>query len=441
MDELVFDLLIRGYAKTVPLLHNHAHELPESNTREIIVTRVKQFNHILAEMLLYHLAIPDDPDHLHLLDALDLFPEKLTFEKTRLNMLELIYQVTSNSAIYNQDMTTQRKLQLYATTFYLLSSYFDRERAFIFEIDYKLNSQTYDFEKLYELIELEVSETGSLVLSQTFEIEIIQKISSAIAYADKIKTREPFYLDIFEIILQFILEWLSYFSRDQSDFKEVLLLFSPMINICFYQQIRWYYENKFSKKAFLMNLNLHSFMNYFSNRLDRFEQMSFDRIILHEQKGIAEKYRELIQRWQIHDLLQEDQIKEIIIDARSKFKDSGLTQKQYTGNLIEDALIHGYLDEINRLERFVATDFSSKSSEKLEDLLYEYEIFKFGSKASTYRLERILHKSDTELIPVPLFNNVHRLSIATELFQIQDPGIDSIEERNKRIQEKFARSN
>ncbi|MHA2502947.1 MAG: hypothetical protein ACXAE3_08760 [Candidatus Kariarchaeaceae archaeon] len=437
VDELIFDLLIRGYSKTVPLLHKHAIELPESKTKDDVEHRIQQFNGVLAEILIYHLNIPDQITDEMLEEIVVRFHNRFKYDKTRLNMLELLFRVTSSSIFYNPEFSGSRKDRFSILTSYLLYREQDEFRSIIFEMDYQLNSNQYDIGTIYREITGEVKEVHSLILSNTFENAIIQKVAAAIEYLDLLETRNDLYVDIAEITIQFMLTWLQEFSRRKSDFKEALLLFSPMINILFHGMIRYYYENNYPKKAFLSNLNLYSFMNYFTTKIQSMENINFHEHGDHHIPSIGERYREITEKFNIRDILQQTQIKEMIIDTRQHFKDTGLTSAAPTGNLVEDALIHGYLDEISRLETFIGRDFTKEEAQDVELMLLESGIYQEGNIDSKYRFERIGHDLTIgEVIPVPLFKNVHRLAIATELFDLKTP-VSEMESRNEKIKEKY----
>ena len=434
-NELIFDLLIRGYSKTIQLLHLHHIELPPSKTKSRVKTRIRQFNLAMLDIIIYYLSIPDEFSDTKINTLSNLFQSRLIFNKTRMNSLELLRQVITSTIFYNPEFDRNKLENLLHATMHLLQTYSDPIEATIMEIDFLINTNQYPFVEIYEKIQSEITEHHSIVLSATFEDEIVSKVSKILDYTDTLSTRNDLFREIYEIVLQFLVEWMNIFSQDPVEYHEVLLILTPLINICMFQQIRWYYEQNFTKKAFLMNLNLHVYMQFYSHRLDRFENIKFETIKLGKYKGMSERYKEITAKWNVRELLKQEEVKEMIIDTRFRFKQSGLANNQPMGNLIEDDLIHGYLAEITRLEDFISKEFSNHPIDKLEEFFIETGIYQFGKASSTYRLERInAEDNGREIIPVPLFNNIHRLNVATDFFELQEKKIEIIYNRNKAIQ-------
>ncbi|MFV2013849.1 MAG: hypothetical protein ACC656_00335, partial [Candidatus Heimdallarchaeota archaeon] len=272
LDPRVFVFTVEGYAHLLDILFEHYLEFPKGNTKEELFNLVKTLSTDILETINACLIANFNLDIENQIDINDYFEDLLDKEELKTSSTSLLATIYSVTKIYLRlDMELTPKKRNYLELAKLIAKeIYSEEKAYVFELDFLLYFDEYPFQQILIEIEKEIVHSSSIILSTSFENEIIQKISQMMDHFMQLSAVTGHIdKDSYEIILYFASEWLQYFQLSNHIYSEALMVVAPIISICFVQIARAYFENNQGIKAFFTYLNMHYFVELFIDEIKR----------------------------------------------------------------------------------------------------------------------------------------------------------------------------
>jgi hypothetical protein len=425
----LFSILGSGIESIIAMTKQYSKEIPESESKEQLLDVTWFYSSLLQKMvddylrLNYHINLMNDPSSLTQAistNTLQISPHQISLLKSFI-ITSIKSQLLLNSHEMNSDIIkTQSDLCL--SLVHQVGG--DIERR-IHQIDLLMITQTYPYDWLLNEMEKETQQNYSLILSQTFEIEIVKTINDILEYLTKeYHKTDKIDLEAFEILICFAAEWLQLFSSSEILFLEGMMVLSAIITICFSHLTRGFYEINHVQKAFLVYLNLIYFIEYTEKKVAVMSRIARSEGIDVGKQDIGNKFRAMIKEWDFDDLLNTTQIKAISTSFESSvIRRTGMSTDMDPKlmGMLDEELVFGYIDAIQNLEDFIVNEVDRDSIESMLKL-HESSIYYPPEPQSTIRFNRIgftcLNKNLPEL-PFPLIRNIDELAVALSIFPLK----------------------
>ena len=424
LHPFLFVTICEGLSTIVEMTLDFAKEIPMGDDRDNFLSRSSFYSEILTDYILsylrkfYNLTSSDDSSKL--IENFDSI-EIQTFLKYKLKM-SFISGVKSRillNYIRAEDDKFKPQIGLY---FEMLRQIEGEKGCKLYKIDFSLLTNSYQFIWIFSEIERETLMKFSIILSPTFEDEIIKISSDIFMYLNQ-KYDKTGKIDIegFEILVSFLGEWLQLFSTSELLIQESLMILSAIITICLSQITRGYYEAKKVQKAFVTYLNLLYFINFTEIKINELSNSKASKTIKNNQSDIINKFKNLIQDLDMGMLLKPDYVKDISTSFESSIiKRTGMGSEsgdpELMGMLSED-MVFGFIDQIQNFEDFILQE--STSSQNLSNDIDLFPIYYPPERDTFIRFEKIgltCKNLSKQEIPFPLIRNVDELATALTLF-------------------------
>ncbi|MCE7736494.1 MAG: hypothetical protein GPJ54_16555 [Candidatus Heimdallarchaeota archaeon] len=427
MDPRVIIFIVDGYAKLLDILFEHYLEFPVGNTKEELFNLVKTLSKDILDTINACLISNfnlDINNQTNLKDYLEDLLSRDALKTSRASLLATIYTTTKYYLRLEMELTPKKRTYLELSKL-IANEIFSEQEALVFELDFLLYFDEYPFQQILIKIEEEIVHSSSIILSEAFENEIIQKISQMMDYFMTSTTITGYIVkENYEIVLYFASEWLQYFQLSKHIYSEALMVIAPIISICFVQIARAYFENNQVVKAFFTYLNMHYFVELFIDEIKRsatWQSGSGEKA--KDRDDISNRFNQLIKDWNFQELLNMKNIKEIVIDIElSLNKVATHSGSSSLSGMLEDDLIFGYMDLTQNLENFMAVDIDTAIEKSVFDQLHEFAIYQRPTPSATYRnmrMGQILGVSEFKELPFPIIRNVHDVAIAVSMFPLE----------------------
>ncbi|OLS25727.1 MAG: hypothetical protein HeimC2_17830 [Candidatus Heimdallarchaeota archaeon LC_2] len=428
MDPVIFTFIIEGYSKLVDILFEHYLEFPQGTAKNELYELVELLSIDILDTMNFYLLDRFNLD-FRSEKSLQKYFTKLMLIKELKNCRDDLLLTTFNSIKFYlklDNQMTEDKKKFIELGKLIAKELYSEEVAIVFDLDFSLFYKTYQFQSILIEIENEILHSSSIILSATFETQIIQKISQMMDYFMNNSTRtDHIDLESYEIILYFTSEWLQYFQLSKPLYSEALMVVAPIISICFVQIARSYFENNQVQKAFLTYLNMHYFVELFIDEIKRSATwQSGSGQGAKDRNDISNRFNQLIKDWNFQELLNIKNIKEIVIDIELSLNkiSSHSSGPSALSGMLEDDLIFGYIDLTKQLEDFIENDINPNIEKSVFDQLHSYDLYKRPEVNSNYRNNRmgqVLGVSEFKELPFPIIRNVHEIAIALHMFPLE----------------------
>jgi hypothetical protein len=310
-----------------------------------------------------------------------------SFQREVKNHTELIPQISKYTDLADEVLPSY-KAELYSSTTLLLTG-------------------EYPFDTIMNNIAYESEEVGTLVISNTFEEEVLKRISIIMETLLKVAKYQDVTRD-FKELLYFIAEWLNYFSRHDL-FQDAIMILSPIISICFIQISQAYYQINMSEKAFLTYLDMHLFLQFVRNRMDvvgrKFEM---------PKKQVASEFRSMISTWDLESMLSEKEIKHKISDLELAFQTPSAAQS----GMIDDAVLMGFLDRTDQIENLLRL-LHEHYEMPLEQIIAAYHPPNPDSLNILDQIGKINLDTEYDPLAFPILRNIDMCGAAVSIIPVE----------------------
>ncbi len=445
LHPLVLNYIFIGYSHIIPILKSHSSEFPVGKTRSDLLNQIGEISLTLQKTIFDYLSMYYNLPSLNEITAKQYFQyfERIKIQNEVKKGIEQILVSTTQHIVHlgieEYDSKYQQKLVDLSKE--MIVRLYGEDKAIIFDLDMNLRLGTYPFKQIHEKIDKETEETLSIILSTTFENEIIKVISTLMDYLMRsIQQTGVLDIDSYEVLLFFAGEWLQFFLSSDQLYNEALMVVAPIISICFVQIARGYFERNMKEKAFLTYINMYYFVELF---MDEIKQSSTWRTKdvggSKDREDITNRFNQMISDWKFQELLDVKNIKKIVVNIELSLKQTSSDSSSLSG-MLEDDVIFGYLDLTKGLESFIEQEVSSDKEETMSDQLYNSELYKKSVAASYYRFERLgnIAKVNSEReLPFPIIRNVHEISSAIRMFPLQLSSISPSLDRDSKLYQSF----
>ncbi|MHA2027993.1 MAG: hypothetical protein ACW99A_00490 [Candidatus Kariarchaeaceae archaeon] len=427
VDPRVFVFIVEGYSNLLEILYEHYLEFPKGNTKLELLDIVKSLSTDILETIQtflrsnYNLYIDSNTKVDEYFNQI-LNKEELNQIST--GLMTTIFNATKYYLRLDNEITDLKK-QYFELIKLISREIYSEEKSMVMDLDFSMFYNLYPFQLILVEIEKEIVHSSSIILSTSFETEIIQKISQLMDhFMNSSTTTGHIDRDSYEIILYFASEWLQYFQLSKHLYSEALMVVAPIISICFVQIARAYFENNLVVKAFFTYLNMHYFVELFIDEIKRsatWQSGSGDKA--KDRDDISNRFNQLIKDWNFQELLNIKNIKEIVVDIElSLNKVSTHSGSSSLSGMLEDDLIFGYMDLTQHLEDFMGKDINTTIEKSVFDQLQDFELYHRPIKNANYRnlrMGQILGISEFKELPFPIIRNVHEVAIAVSMFPLK----------------------
>ncbi|MHA2251343.1 MAG: hypothetical protein ACXAD7_13360 [Candidatus Kariarchaeaceae archaeon] len=422
----LFQIVVEGMAALVEMVLEHAKELPIGDIRDQLTHIASHYASLIQDIILSYLTkhykFQLDENSTDLIRRIN----KLPFYSMIIYNLMKTYIVSSRTLALLKPKEFEQPI--YKDQVNLTLGLIKQIDGDIYQrlnqIDLWMQTDSYPFEWLLNEMEKETIQNFSLILSTTFEVEIIKTINDILEYLT-IKYHKTSKIDIeaFEILISFASEWLQLFSTNEILFLEALMVLSAIITICLSQLTRGYYEQNQVEKAFLAYFNLLYFIDYSEQKIKELSnQLTPGEGIVRDD--IANKFKSMIGEFNFDGLLSSKQLKEISTKFESSvIKRTGMSQKAdptMMGMLVEET-VFGYIDTIQNLEDFIMAESDASTASSALNL-HNSPLYYPPDELSMVRFERIgqtcVKRSKPEL-PFPIIRNIDELGVALSIFPLK----------------------
>ncbi|MHA2171983.1 MAG: hypothetical protein ACXAB7_19090 [Candidatus Kariarchaeaceae archaeon] len=429
LHPLVLEYIFTGYSYIIPILNEHSAEFPVGETRQELLDQIQEISLILQNMAFSYLTIHAQVPHID-----DISPRQFMqyLEQTSIpielktSVQKILISTIRNLTHLDDAISEMKTKEKYVELGYLITKeLFGEAEATVFSLDTSLKLDTYPFERIFNDINRETEETLSIILSKSFEDEIIKVISTLMDYLLTIsKASGNLSISSYEVILCYAGEWLQYFLSSDQLYNEALMVIAPIISICYVQIARGYFERNMTEKAFLTYINMYYFVELF---MDEIKQSSTWRTKeVGGSKGredITNRFDQMISDWNFKELLDIKNIQKIVVNMELSLDqlstDAGASS---LSGMLEDDVIFGYLDLTKGLENFIEQEVGAHSEKPISDQLHESELYRTYDAKSYYRFNRlgfITNKMSERELPFPIIRNVNEMAIAISMFPLQ----------------------
>lgn len=432
--------ILQGYSKFVFSLNYHINELPEgkisSELFELSTLILRNIRHCLFTYIHKYLELPpietSDPGMwVYQLGRLDI--SKILLQETK----NLIISTVENqliTGIYKENTSGDWKNEIIVAKL-IIESDMNDQRLKIFKLKEKLLLNTYPFDELFININAEFKEFDTIVLCPTFEKEIIGYISQILDFLLNNASLETDYRrEVHEYLILFIAEWLNQFIGEEDLYNEALMFLSPIISINFVQIMREFFIKNQINKAFLTYLNMYYFLEYSVYVIKKSEiwRTNKDSKSQQQRAKISKKFRSIIEEWQVEDLLNIDDIKKSVTNMEMAIVNSNIQAVSTLSGMIEDEIILGYLENIQRLETFIQTTsdktFSANNDSFDLSSLYKAPVEDPMNIFSQIGLRRHLKSNDE--MPFPIIRHIHAFDVSMAMFPVSGDYMGIINNEN-----------
>ncbi|MDH5401122.1 MAG: hypothetical protein OEZ01_00980 [Candidatus Heimdallarchaeota archaeon] len=426
-DPYVILYIYEGYLSTIPVLIEQWLELPTSDTKNILAFQIGDISkilHISTLEYIYHIFNIPKITETTVNDFIKRFERSKApaFIKERLVNVILktfIYISHTDQKIFNLEEYNQH-INLYLN---LSNTYKSKEEHLLFEIELKLLLNRYPFDSIMQNIVTEATKSSSIILSTTFETEIIRKISQIMEFLlEKLKNQGKVDIQAFERLIYFLGEWLHKFKTSGAIYHDVLMILSPIISICQIQIARGYYEDKKIVKAFLTYINMHYFVLLFMDEVKQSDSWITKNGSSSRNIDVMSEFRELMKDWNIGEFFNIKSMKSLASNLEFSFQQSRIGGANFDG-MIQDDIILGFMDLQRLLEEFLQEKLEENNHNiTIKEKLLELEIFNMPKKISYNVMEKIGFnsiKSKDDIVPFPVVKNVHEYATAIEIFPLE----------------------
>jgi hypothetical protein len=157
-----------------------------------------------------------------------------------------------------------------------------------------------------------------------------------------------------------------------------------------------------------------------------------------KRKKVGDRFKEITSQWSVREILPPDRIKKMVLETKDILKNSGFKAAAHSGRLLEDDIIHGYLTEVEKIERFLTRQYRTGDEAFLADKLTRSDFYHHYDAYSLARLEHIgvIHGENPQEFPTPLFKNIHRISVALGMFELRTKVEEVVTDQDK-VTERF----
>ncbi|MHA2251101.1 MAG: hypothetical protein ACXAD7_12120, partial [Candidatus Kariarchaeaceae archaeon] len=269
---LVLDYILTGYSHILPILRIHSAEFPKGETRSELLKQIEDISVTLQKTVFNYLTVYHKIPSISELTSkqfLQYFNRSSLLNEVKYTIQEILVQTIRNLVHLNGEgedpIHTKKLIELGKQ---IATNTSGDKVALIYDLDLNLRLGNYPFQRIYEAIEKETEETLSIILSTTFENEIIKTISMLMDYLLQINQRTGnLDIDSYEVLLCFAGEWLQYFLTSDQLYNEALMVVAPIISICYVQIARGFFERNMTEKAFLTYINMYYFVELFMDEI------------------------------------------------------------------------------------------------------------------------------------------------------------------------------
>jgi hypothetical protein len=427
VDSRVFAYVVEGYSHLLEILYEHYLEFPKGSTKDELFEIVSSVSNDILDTINTYLKLNHNLELNETTNIQEYFDEiKNNEELSKINA-GLMTSIFNGAKYYLRldNKLDDLKKKYYDLMKLISKELFSEEKSMLMELDYSLFYSLYPFQSILVEIEKEIVHSSSIILSTSFETEIIQKISQLMDHFMSSSTVTGHIdRDSYEIILYFASEWLQYFQLSKHLYSEALMVVAPIISICFVQIARAYFENNLVVKAFFTYLNMHYFVELFIDEIKRsatWQSGTGDKA--KDRDDISNRFNQLIKDWNFQELLNIKNIKEIVVDIElSLNKVSTRSGSSSLSGMLEDDLIFGYMDLTQHLEDFMGKDINTTIEKSVFDQLHDFQLYQRPVKNANYRnfrMGQILGISEFRELPFPIIRNVHEVAIAVSMFPLE----------------------
>lgn len=428
MHPVIFTFILEGYSKLVNIVYEHYLEFPQGTAKNELFELVKFLSTDILDTMNYYLSENFNLDLKIEKNAQKYFSALIEIEELKNCRDDLLFTIFNVIKYYLKldNQITEEKTKYIELGKLISKELYSEETSIVFDLDFSLFYKTYQFQNILIEIEKEIVHSSSIILSASFETQIIQKISQMMDYFMTNSTLTgQIDLESYEIILYFTSEWLQYFQLSKHLYSEALMVVAPIISICFVQIARSYFENNQVQKAFLTYLNMHYFVELFIDEIKRSATwQSGSGQGAKDRDDISNRFNQLIKDWNFQELLNIKNIKEIVIDIELSLNNisSNSSGSSTLSGMLEDDLIFGYMDLTKQLEDFIEKDIDTNIEKSVFDQLHSYDLYQRPEVNSNYRNNRmgqVLGVSEFKELPFPIIRNVHEIAIALHMFPLE----------------------
>ncbi|MCY3411179.1 MAG: hypothetical protein INQ03_06020 [Candidatus Heimdallarchaeota archaeon] len=431
----IINYILQGYTRFVYCLKYHINELPEGSIRENLIDLAENIVFNVKSTLFDYIYKYLGMQHI---DSIEPGMWVYTFLKKDLNSLilrdtqKLIVNITElqvELGIYKKiDDDYSREISI--TKLILELSASEQELA-IFEMKANLMLDTYSFETIKLKIIEEFNEFDGIILSPTFENEIIGFLSRKMDFLLKTNLDSDYRRNGHEFLIYFIAEWLNELKDHEDIYGEALMYLSPIISVNYVQIMREYFIKNKINLAFLTYLNMNYFLEFIVYEIKRANIWKVDKESTEQKKKISNKFRSIIDEWKVEDLLNMDDIKKSVISMEISIINSNIESVSTLSGMIEDEIILGYLENIQRLEVFIAqTSDKPLTDEEIRNLSALYLPPKDDVINIFNRVGYSRHAKSGNEIPFPIIRNLNSFTVSMEMFPVTTNYIEIINNKN-----------
>lgn len=437
LNQEVLYYILQGYSAFISSLNMHINELPPGKIQSELLDLSKNILSYIKDTFYSYLTkyqnLPDiyqaDPGmYVYQLSKLDF--NRILMRDTQNLLISIVELQLSTGSYMNVEYNYEKEIDVVKA---ILESDHPDVVFQIFNLKARLLLREYPFDNYYIKILEEFIANDTIILSPTFEKEIIKLLSITLDYllkADDIDT--DYRRTTHEFLVLFLGEWLNTFSENIDLYNEAFMLLAPIVSINFVQIIREYFVKNKINKAFLTYLNMYYFTEYFIFEIKRSDIWRISEETNAQKAKISNKFHSIIKDWKIEELLNMDDIKKSVTNIEMSIVEAGIKSSSTLSGMIEDEIVLGYLDNIQRLESFISK--SSEDTNKENDLEADLKLLYTPPVLNPMNPYSLIgytkHIKFQNEIPFPIIRDIHSFTVAMEMFPISTSFIDFIGNEN-----------
>jgi hypothetical protein len=419
-------LLIReGYLSYIKIYSSYYDSLPDSKLKENALNEIKNLLNFNIDQIVRYFSKYYDinlPEAIVDENLTGIFVDKISnpiiirlFVNNLTEILKLRLLVNNKDEDLKHETLIVNYPKLIKNFLYSNSSYLHE-----FLVGYKLG--TYKFQEIFQEILKELDAHGSLIISNTFEKEILAFISQNLeGFLYNPSERLLSEYERLFICLLFTTEWLRTFSLNYEAYEEGLILLCPIISMTFMQIARAFYEIGRLQMAFVAHLNFHYFLEWFNAEMKNLSLAGTDKGL--STSNLFSKFIELIEGWNEKISINVDW-KRLATTIELEMKDFGTVSSNELGGMLDDEIVFGFMDMMQEFELFLSQELEEYENDPqvILEKIGKAKSLQPPIRNSTNVMDLI--GSDFVAVenkfPFPIIRNFQQFTTALQIFPIDD---------------------
>ncbi|MHA2502678.1 MAG: hypothetical protein ACXAE3_07405, partial [Candidatus Kariarchaeaceae archaeon] len=415
---LVLSLLLSGYMRLDEMIFTYAESLPDSNQRNNLINirsdLIDFMDEVKDSFLEKYYNVKHGPWDFE--EQFSSIESKIKYVNIQRLLKRIILQVSKEKLIANKEaLTDPNILTRYET---VLKESMVEGLAELEFAELCIMTEHYPYDLYFDSIVLEYESGDSIILSSTFEEEIIRKIGNIFAaIQEKNKRNDRIDIRDYEVMVLYTLNWMTKLYNNYGIRYEAIMILSPLISIAYIQIAKGYLDKNNLEGAFLSYFNSYYLMEMVNQDLKGYSVSGSG-----DSKSLKEKFESLLGEWGIEDLSDEESIKRLFNSIEHSIKDRTMKREDKSfsmGGMLEDDIVIGYLDIITQLETF---NQLAEISSGIREAIASSEIFTPPPEIKLFRSDHYGSTLDPLLqqqFPFPIIRNIAAASVGIKLYPIE----------------------